>query len=140
MGSDRCGWSPITAITFPYRAVDLVVGLSCRAGLRGSLFTTPGGVGLLAWAGAPSSDEMRPQRQQSQQDHDGEGNTCHDQDDFQRRHYLMVANLLSTASLGRAVVKPCLLSRCPPTAVATEYLPQPGIGMVEENDPMLPAD
>jgi hypothetical protein len=26
MGSNRCGWSPITAITFPYRAADLVVG------------------------------------------------------------------------------------------------------------------
>ena len=53
---------------------------------------------------------MRPQRQQPQHDHNGQGNTRHDQDDLQRRHYLTAANLPShrfTRRGGREAVLCC---------------------------------
>jgi hypothetical protein len=107
MGSNPCGWSPITAITSPYRAADLVVGRAAAQFLRVHCPQHRGAIRLLAWAEAPSPGDMRPQRQQPQQDHDGQGNTRHDQDDLQRRHYLTVTNLPShrlTRTGGREAV------------------------------------
>jgi len=73
---------------------------------------------------------VRPQRQQPQQDHNGEGNTRHDQDDLQRRHYLTVANLPShrcTRTSDRQTAGAVTVTT---HHVRDQYLPRTGMGMV----------